>query len=196
MNQGKPTTESVRGRAAAMAEKAGRAAWLAVGVIVGFAAGAVVVLLAIVLPGQRTAAQQQEALRQWAELNRVEQQRVGDLKQVSAAELQKWVAMVSEQNARFNEIQQRLHEQELELADPGVAVIVIVALVALGSMGFLAFMYRDVNKEAAVTLQNLAALPPESVVSVVRTWSANGEKGGPVLPRSPVTRSLRAQPGD
>jgi flagellar basal body-associated protein FliL len=144
--------------------------WVFIGSIIGFAVGALVIILTVYLPGQKTADEQQKNLVQWSELLRVEQQRISDQKQISESQIVKWTSMISEQNARFNQIEQRLHEQEIELADPGIAIIVIVGLVALVSMAFLAFMFRDTNKEAATTLQNLSAMSPEMIVSAVREW--------------------------
>jgi hypothetical protein len=74
--------------------------------------------------------------------------------------MRKWITAVDEQNVRFAEIQSLLHKQEIALTGPATTEMVIALLAVLLVFGFVAWMIRDSNAEAARTLQSAIAVLP------------------------------------
>src|SRR5258707_8413119 len=100
-----------------------------VALIVGFIGGAAVVLLFLYIPQQRLLLDRERAINEMARFNREEQQRIRDLRDVSTSEMMKWIAATERANTEFLRIQQRLHDQEKALANPGWFYITLMLLV-------------------------------------------------------------------
>lgn len=102
----------------------------------------------------------EEALQEWERLHRIEREKIAAIETLSADEMRSWVAALDEQNATFAELQQLLHQQELDLVGPPYAQLALAVVSLLGVSGFVAWMYRDSNADAARTLDNAVAVLP------------------------------------
>lgn len=100
------------------------------------------------------------SLREWEEVNRIEREKIAAIQMLSAEEMRRWVAAVDAQNTSFAELQQRLHRQELELVGPAYTQLGLAVLALVGVAGFVAWMVRDANAEAARTLESAVAVLP------------------------------------
>src|SRR5205823_1996407 len=102
-------------------------------------------------------------------------------------ELRKWVATLDEQNVRFAEIERRLHGQEVELGGTPVGYLLIALFALLGTVGFVAWMVRDGNADAARTLENASAVLPSLAASLRPDPHVSGPRtlSGDLLPVEP-----------
>jgi len=104
--------------------------------------------------------EREAALHEWERINRTEREAVANIKTISTESMRKWITAVDEQNVRFAEIQSLLHKQEIALTGPATTEMVIALLAVLLVFGFVAWMIRDSNAEAARTLQSAIAVLP------------------------------------
>ncbi|HEU5116961.1 MAG TPA: hypothetical protein VFT74_09830, partial [Isosphaeraceae bacterium] len=100
------------------------------------------------------------ALQEWERINRMEREAVSDIKTINIGELRKWVSTLDEQNTRYAELQMLLHRQELAMTGPATTHLVIALLVVVGAVGFVTWMIRDGNADAARTLYSAVAVLP------------------------------------
>lgn len=138
-----------------------------VGTIVGFAGALIFCYFTWVRDLQLHLAAKEKALNDWAEINRQERATVAALKDMGTEELRRWVASVDAQNTSMMGMQRRLHQVELAVTGPGTTYIVVAACALLGVVALVVFWLRDANRDAAITLENVAALAPEEMVRTV-----------------------------
>jgi len=151
----------------------GALAGVSVGLVVGFA----IAWFVLLSPMKASVEARERAVQQWEALVAKERQAVGEIKHLSVEELRKWTAAVTEQNTRFADVQRQLHRQEIELTGPGTAFVAIAGFAVLAGLGFAAGMAVDGNREAATTLDNIAALAPAQMVTVSQVAAAERRKG-------------------
>jgi hypothetical protein len=167
--------------------------WIVLGIGVGFVAGFAFSWFVLLSPLKESIAARERAAEQWDAINRTERQTIQEVKGVSAEEMRKWVATVSEQNAEFAGIQRRLTQQEVELSGPGSSYVAIAALVVLLVGAAVAFINRDADRQAATTLDNIASLPPHQMVRVAQV-STRGAQTEPLnLDTGQTTKMLPAE---
>jgi CspA family cold shock protein len=128
--------------------------------LIGLSAGFLICWYSMVRPMGVHLAQREKALLEWDQINRQERQAIANIKTISTEEIRKWVSTLDEQNSRFNEIQSRLHKQEVSLISPGTVHLWISLIFVLGMAGFAIWMIRDSNADAARTLQSAVAVLP------------------------------------
>jgi hypothetical protein len=128
--------------------------------VVGAAVGFLFCWWFLAMPLRTSLAAREEALQEWERINRLERAAVADMKTISGEELRKWVATIDDQNTRYAEMTRRLHQQEIALSGPGTTYLVLAVISLLGTAGFIAWMVRDGNANAAVTLNNAVAVLP------------------------------------
>lgn len=128
--------------------------------VLGAAVGFVFCWWFLAMPLRSSLAAREESLQEWERINRLERAAVADMKTISTEELRKWVATIDDQNTRYAEMTRRLHQQEIALTGPGTSYLVLAVIALLGTAGFVAWMARDANADAAVTLNNAVAVLP------------------------------------
>jgi len=160
--QSKSTTSPKGTRAKPLAVFTNPAFTGMLGLVVGFA----FCWVAMAQPYKERLAAQEESLRQWERINRMERQAVATMKSISIEELRKWVATLDEQNTRYAELQRLLHEQEVKLTDPAFTYIAIAAVALVVVFVFTIFVMRDANADAARTLDNAVAVLPALRASI------------------------------
>jgi len=133
--------------------------------LVGFILGVGLTWFAFVRPYQKL-------YGQWAKIMEGERDAISKIKTLSQDELVKWIATLDEQNVRYAELMSILHKLELALAGPAWSYILICGLVVGGTVCALVWMSRDVNADAARTLENAVSVLP-SLRRAIRT----SEKG-------------------
>lgn len=144
--------------------------------LVGFCAAMIFCEVTWVRPLRATLDAREKSLHEWAQINSQERQTIASIKTTSAEELKKWVAIVNEQNTRFAQIQSKLHQQQIELTGPATSYIIIAAVVIIAVIALVVFWLRDANAGAATTLENVAALAPDTMMrSVLIASLANRE---------------------
>ncbi len=102
----------------------------------------------------------EKAIQEWERINRMEREAIANIKTINIEELRKWVATLDEQNTRYTKLQSLLHKQELALTGPATTHLYISLVAVIGTMGFVAWMMRDSNADAARTLNNAVAVLP------------------------------------
>jgi hypothetical protein len=90
----------------------------------------------------------------------MERETISTLGTISTEEVRKWAALIEEQNTRYAQMQSDLHRQEIAMTDPGTTYIVIALIAVLAAIGFIAWMIRDSNAEAARTLSDAVSVLP------------------------------------
>ena len=168
-----------------------------VGIIIGFVLALIFCYYTWVRDLQVHLVAKEKALNEWAEINRQERATVATLKGMSADELRRWVASVDEQNTSMMSMQRRLHQLELSLTGPGTTYIIIAVCALLGVVGLVVFWLRDANREAATTLENVAALAPEDMVRavLVKSLAARTEPLAITVEHAPARQRPRELPG-
>lgn len=68
---------------------------------------------------ERSLNAREKSLQEWDSLNRLERQKIAEMKEIDQEQLKKWVSMIDAQNARYAELQSMLHKQELDLTPSG-----------------------------------------------------------------------------
>jgi hypothetical protein len=121
---------------------------------IGFVLGMLTILLFLYLPAQQLLIQREQAINDMAKFNREEQERIRELRDVSTGEMLKWLAMADKTNLEFQKIQQSLHEQERNLADPGWFYIVVMMILVSFSICFYLWINRNANVKDTATLEN------------------------------------------
>jgi hypothetical protein len=120
----------------------------------GFVIGAGIVFFFVYLPSQRLLIERERAINEMARFNREEQERVRAMRDVSSGEMMKWVALADRTNTEFQNIQQRLHDQERNLQNPGWFYITL----SLGAVVTVTVVYilamRATNAKDVTTLEN------------------------------------------
>jgi len=89
------------------------------------------------------------------------------------------------QNVRFAELQARLRKQELGMSDLTAPYLWIVLIAVLGACGYIVFLVRDGNADAARTLDNAVAVLPALRRSLHP--QLEGEKQGDDVGQLPAT---------
>jgi cold shock CspA family protein len=104
--------------------------------------------------------QREKSLHEWERINRQEREAIADIKTIGTEELRKWVSTLDEQNTRYAQLQSLLHKQELSLVGPSTSHLWISLVAVLGVVGFVMWMMRDSNADAARTLRSAVAVLP------------------------------------
>lgn len=117
-----------------------------------------------VRPLREQLANKEKSIHEWERINRQERDAIAAIKTISVAELQKWVATVDEQNRLFAGLQNKFHQQEVDLAGPATSYLVVGGFITLASIGFVVFWLRDADAKDATTLENVAALAPDDMM--------------------------------
>lgn len=126
----------------------------------------------------------EKAIQEWERINRMEREAIGHIKTINIEELRKWVATLDEQNTRYAELQTLLHRQEIALTGPATTHLLIALITVMGTVGFVAWMMKDSNADAARTLSNAVAVLPS-------LREALEDKGSP-LPHIEIERPVVA----
>lgn len=163
-----------------LTDRASRVIWIlagtAVGVIVGFALALIFCYFTWVRDLQVHLAAKEKALNDWAELNRQERATIVSMKSMSTAELNKAVADMDRQSTFFMDMQRRLHQVEVTLTGPGTTYILLGIIALLGVVALVVAWLRNGDREAATTLENVAALAPEEMFRAVLVRSLAARK--------------------
>lgn len=128
--------------------------------LLGLAAGFLLCWCFIVNPLATRLDAREKSLQEWERINRMEREAIANIKTINIEELRKWVATLDEQNTRYTELQALLHKQELALTGPATTHLYIALIAVLGTVGFVSWIMRDVNADAARTLHNAVAVLP------------------------------------
>jgi len=126
----------------------------------GLSMGILFAWFSMVWPLTKQLEARENSLEQWSRINREEQEAISKIKTLSTTELRRWVATIDEQNVRYAQLQQEIHRQELALAEPAFGYLTVAVVAVLGTAGFLAWISRDVNADAARTLENASSVLP------------------------------------
>ncbi len=88
------------------------------------------------------------------ELNLKEQNRLADMRDISEAQLRKWVALNEESNRKYQEIFETLHRQERFYANPGLYWTTLMLVFLCVLVGFYIWANRNENIKDLTTLEN------------------------------------------
>jgi cold shock protein len=128
--------------------------------LIGLASGFLLCWWFIVNPLAARLDAREKAVQEWERINRMEREAIANIKTINIEELRKWVSTLDEQNTRYAELQTLLHKQELALTGPATTHLYIALIAVLGTVGFVSWMMRDGNADAARTLHNAVAVLP------------------------------------
>jgi cold shock CspA family protein len=129
--------------------------------LIGLAIGFFFCWHLMVRPLQANLEAREKSLQEWERINRMERETIATIKAMNIDELRKWNATLDEQNTRFAHLQRVLHQQELAMTTgPSLSYIIIALIAVLGVVGFVAWMVRDGNADAARTLNDAVAVLP------------------------------------
>ena len=87
-------------------------------------------------------------------MNREEAQRVSQQKNISEAQIQKWVATVEDASRQYQEVMLLLHQQEQKLRNPGIYYISFMVVLLAFTVAFYAWVNRNENMRDLVTFEN------------------------------------------
>lgn len=125
-------------------------------------AGALIAFILGYFAGRREA---QSVLNNYERMNTIlqdERERLGDLKEISDAELKEYVAANTELNNRVLEIATSLDSQVAASANAGIWVMALLCLtIVLGFSAWLVFEFR-ISRQAETTLANFRAVIAEN----------------------------------
>ncbi len=122
--------------------------------IVGFVLGILLVFLVFVIPQQRLITRKDALVNQMVAFNIQEQERLADMRNISEAQLQKWVAINEEASREYQEIFNTLRKQERQFANPGVYWVTIMLVALFVLIAFYIWANRNENIKDIATLEN------------------------------------------
>lgn len=134
--------------------------------VAGLGIGFLMCWLTLVMPMQKHLNAREDALKKWEDINRQERESISTLKTINEDRLRQWMATLDEQNIRYSQLQRDLHAKEMQFAGPAYGYMLIALLAVLGVAGFIFWMVRDGNADAARTLENAASILPSLRASI------------------------------
>ncbi len=125
--------------------------------LVGLVAGLLIMLLFVALPQQRTIMKKDDLVTRMAEFNREEQERLAEMRDVSEAQLHKWVSINEEAARKYGELLHALQKREQLYANPGLYWTTLVLVLLCVIIGFYIWASRTENLKDVTTLRNFEA---------------------------------------
>lgn len=151
-DQGAPTAEST-----------GEAHWITIAfaaVLLGLVVGFIACFLILVAPLQSQLESREKSLREWERLNRVEREAIADIKALSVEEIKQWVIRVDEHAKQYAELQLLIHRRDQQLTNQPFWYVLIAVVLVLIVFGGLFFNSRDLNADAARTMETAVRILP------------------------------------
>lgn len=153
--------------------------------VVGFVAGAGLILFLLYIPQQRLLVEREKAINEMARFNREEQERVRAMRDVSSGEMLKWIGLTERTNTQFQEIQRRLAQQEMHLQANGWYYITLTLILIGGLVAFYIWTKRNTDIKDVATLENF-----QTFITVQMRMLEKEKEAVQLLGRLPVAPRL------
>ena len=146
------------------------------GALLGSSATLLACWVAVVIPAHRDLRALEQTLAESYRSRAAGPKAVADLQRLSAEQVTRWTAAVDDQHRRFAELQERGHEQELELLAPSPGGL-WAALAVFGVAAVVVGWLRGADADAARTLDRIVALAPDPVSAGAALARPDGPRG-------------------
>lgn len=123
--------------------------------IVGsFMAGVALTFILFVYPQQRLMLKKDALVAAMADFNLQEQSRLADMRDISEAQLRKWVSINEQASRKYQEIFDRLRQQERRYSNPGLYWTTLMAVLTAVLVGYYIWVNKQENTKDLATLEN------------------------------------------